>query len=81
METLKIRWGYLLSKIFSSHDTMKLYYLAVERWPLLFLYYQVKRWERIFFMRKSSTVYEQIKYKSASKDAEVQWQRDKLGLL
>ena len=41
--------GHLLSKIFLSYSTMKVYYPSVKKCPILFPFYQVRRWFRIIF--------------------------------
>lgn len=52
--------GYLLSKIFLSYKDMVVYYPPLEKCPLLFPFYQVRRWFRIAFFGGADMVKKQI---------------------
>ena len=41
--------GHLFSKIFLSYKAMKVYYPSLKKCPILFPFYQVRRWFRILF--------------------------------
>ena len=43
------KFGHLLSRIFLPYKTMLVYYPSLSKCPLLFPFYQVRRWMKIFF--------------------------------
>ncbi len=43
------KFKHLLSKIFLSYEEMKIYYPSVKKCPIMFPFYQVRRWFRILF--------------------------------
>lgn len=55
------KFRHLLSKIFLSYEQMKVYYPSVKKCPILFPFYQVRRWFRILFCGGRKTAMTEIK--------------------
>lgn len=55
------KFRHLLSKIFLSYEQMKVYYPSVKKCPILFPFYQVRRWFRILFCGGRKTAMNEIK--------------------
>lgn len=55
------KFRHLLSKIFLSYEQMKVYYPSVKKCPILFPFYQVRRWCRILFCGGRKTAMNEIK--------------------
>lgn len=51
----------ILSKVFLSYKDMCIYYPSLEKCPILFPFYQVRRWGRIFFFGGRKAAIEEIK--------------------
>lgn len=52
---------HLLSRIFLSYEQMKFYYPSVKKCPILFPFYQVRRWFRILFCGGRKAAMNEIK--------------------
>lgn len=55
------KFRHLLSKIFLSYEQMKVYYPSVKKCPILFPFYQVRRWCRILFCGGRKAAMNEIK--------------------
>lgn len=55
------KFRHLLSKIFLSYEQMKVYYPSVKKCPILFPFYQVRRWFRILFCGGRKAAMNEIK--------------------
>lgn len=55
------KFRHLLNKIFLSYEQMKVYYPSVKKCPILFPFYQVRRWFRILFCGGRKTAMNEIK--------------------
>ena len=55
------KFRHLLSKIFLSYEQMKVYYPSVKKCPILFPFYQVRRWCRILFCGGRKAAINEIK--------------------
>lgn len=55
------KFRHLLSKIFISYESMKIYYPSVKKCPILFPFYQVRRWCRILFCGGRKNAINEIK--------------------
>lgn len=56
---------YALGRIFQSYPMLKIYYPRLEKYPILFPYYQVKRWCRILFTKNSKRAFSELKCNSS----------------
>ena len=54
------KFKHLLSKIFLSYDAMLIYYPSLKKCPILFPFYQVRRWFRILFCGGSKRAFNEI---------------------
>lgn len=52
---------YALGRIFPSFKKLKIYYPRLEKYPVLFPYYQVKRWFRIIFSKDSKFAFSELR--------------------
>lgn len=59
------RIKYALGRIFQSYPMLKIYYPRLEKYPILFPYYQVKRWCRILFTKDKKRAFAELKYNSS----------------
>lgn len=55
------KFRHLLSKIFLSYDAMLIYYPSLKKCPVLFPFYQVRRWFRILFCGGSKRAFTEIR--------------------
>ena len=55
------KFRHLLSRTFLSYEQMKVYYPSVKKCPILFPFYQVRRWCRILFCGGRKTAINEIK--------------------
>ena len=55
------KFRHLLSKIFLSYEQMKVYYPSLKKCPILFPFYQVRRWCRILFCGGRKAAINEIK--------------------
>lgn len=60
---------YALGRIFQSYPMLKIYYPRLEKYPILFPYYQVKRWCRILFTKNSKRAFSELKCNSSISEA------------
>lgn len=77
------KFRYLLSKIFLSYEQMKVYYPSVKKCPILFPFYQVRRWFRILFCGGRKTAMNEIKLNQSLSEEKKQAAKnliDELGL-
>ena len=77
------KFRHLLSKIFLSYEQMKVYYPSVKKCPILFPFYQVRRWFRILFCGGRKTAMNEIKINQNLSDEKKQAAKrliDELGL-
>ena len=77
------KFRHLLSKIFLSYEQMKVYYPSVKKCPILFPFYQVRRWVRILFCGGRKTAMNEIKANQKLSDEKKQIAKkmiDELGL-
>ena len=54
------KFKHLISKIFLSYRAMCVYYPSLEKCPILFPFYQVRRWLRILFFGGSKRAFREI---------------------
>lgn len=77
------KFRHLLSKIFLSYEQMKVYYPSVKKCPILFPFYQVRRWFRILFCGGRKTAMNEIKLNQSLSEEKKQAAKnliDELGL-
>lgn len=77
------KFRHLLSKIFLSYEQMKVYYPSVKKCPILFPFYQVRRWFRIMFCGGRKTAMNEIKLNQSLSEEKKQAAKnliDELGL-
>lgn len=77
------KFRHLLSRTFLSYEQMKVYYPSVKKCPILFPFYQVRRWFRILFCGGRKTAMNEIKVNQNLSDEKKQIAKkmiDKLGL-
>ena len=77
------KFRHLLSRTFLSYEQMKVYYPSVKKCPILFPFYQVRRWFRILFCGGRKTAMNEIKANQNLSDEKKQIAKkmiDKLGL-
>ncbi len=77
------KFRHLLSKIFLSYEQMKVYYPSVKKCPILFPFYQVRRWCRILFCGGRKTAMNEIKLNQSLSEEKKQAAKrliDELGL-
>lgn len=77
------KFRHLLSKIFLSYEQMKVYYPSVKNCPILFPFYQVRRWFRILFCGGRKTAMNEIKLNQSIPEEKKQAAKkliDELGL-
>lgn len=55
------KFRHLLSRTFLSYEQMKVYYPSVKKCPILFPFYQVRRWFRVLFCGGRKTAMNEIK--------------------
>ena len=55
------KFKHLLSKVFLSYKDMSIYYPSLKKCPILFPFYQVRRWCRILFCGGRKTAMNEIK--------------------
>jgi hypothetical protein len=75
--------GYILSKTFLNYKDMAVYYPSLEKCPLLFPFYQVRRWMRIAFFGGANIAKKQIRVNQTAdsgKISEISELINKLGL-
>lgn len=76
-------FGFLLSKLFLSYEQMKIYYPSLKKCPLLFPFYQVRRWFRILFCGGRKSALDQIRVNQTLSDEKKRSSKnlmDELGL-
>ena len=66
------KFRHLLSKIFLSYEQMKVYYPSVKNCPILFPFYQVRRWCRILFCGGRKAAMNEIKVNAGIDKAKVE---------
>ena len=59
------RVKYALGRVFQSYSMLKIYYPRLENYPILFPYYQVKRWCRILFTKDKKRAFFELKCNSS----------------
>lgn len=59
------RFGYAFKRIFMSYSSLKIYYPRLEKYPILYPYYSVKRWCRILFTKDNKRAFSELKYNSS----------------
>ena len=77
------KFRFLLSKIFLSYEQMKVYYPSVKKCPILFPFFQVRRWCRILFCGGRKVAMKEIKVNqnlSEEKNQIAKKMIDELGL-
>lgn len=77
------KFRHLLSKIFLSYEQMKVYYPSVKKCPILFPFYQVRRWFRILFCGGRKAAMNEIKLNQSLSEEKKQAAKrliDELGL-
>lgn len=77
------KFRHLLSKIFLSYEQMRVYYPSVKKCPILFPFYQVRRWFRILFCGGRKTAMNEIKLNQSLSEEKKQAAKnliDELGL-
>lgn len=77
------KFRHLLSKIFLSYEQMKVYYPSVKKCPILFPFYQVRRWFRILFCGGRKAAINEIKLNQSLSEEKKQAAKnliDELGL-
>lgn len=77
------KFRHLLSKIFLSYEQMKVYYPSVKKCPILFPFYQVRRWFRILFYGGRKAAMNEIKLNQSLSEEKKQAAKnliDELGL-
>ena len=62
------RLRYLLSRIFLPYKQLKMQYPNLEKYKILFPFYQVKRWIRLLFGRDAKNVSRELKANIAVTD-------------
>ena len=71
------RIKYALGRIFQSYSMLKVYYPRLEKYPILFPFYQVKRWCRILFTKDKKHAFAELKSNNSVSDEK----KDKLANL
>lgn len=77
------KFRHLTSKIFLSYEQMEVYYPSVKKCPILFPFYQVRRWFRILFCGGRKTAMNEIKVNAILSEEKKQTAKnliDELGL-
>ena len=77
------KFRHLLSRTFLSYEQMKVYYPSVKKCPILFPFYQVRRWCRILFCGGRKTAINEIKLNRSLSEKKKQAAKnliDELGL-
>lgn len=77
------KFRHLLSKIFLSYEQMKVYYPSVKKCPIMFPFYQVRRWFRILFCGGRKAAMNEIKLNQSLSEEKKQSAKnliDELGL-
>jgi len=59
---------YALKRIFPPYTKMKQYYPILEKYPILFPFYQIIRWFRIIFSKDSKRAFSELKYNATLTD-------------
>ena len=62
------RLKYALGRIFQPYSKLKIYYPRLEKHPVLFPYYQVKRWCRILFTKDRDHAFAELKHNKLVSD-------------
>ena len=70
------RFAHLVSKIFLSYEQMKVYYPSVKKCPILFPFFQVRRWCRILFCGGRKTAMNEIKLNKNLSEEKKQTAKD-----
>ena len=77
------KFKHLMSRIFLPYKDMSIYYPSLKKCPVLFPFYQVRRWCRILFCGGRKHAMDEIKLNqslSEEKKEEVKKLIDELGL-
>ena len=77
------KFRHILSKIFLSYEQMRVYYPSLKICPILFPFYQVRRWFRILFCGGRKTARNEIKRNQSMPEEKKQAAKkliDELGL-
>lgn len=61
---------YMMRRIFLPYSALKLYYNRLEKYPILYPFYQVKRWCRIMFGKDSKRAMRELQYSATVSDNE-----------
>lgn len=61
-EQSQSRFHYFFKRVFRPYHSLKQSYSLLEKWPILYPYYTVKRWGRILFGKNRKKAFHEIKY-------------------
>ena len=72
------RFGYIIKRLFMPYSLLKKIYPRLEKYPILFPFYQVKRWCRFIYRGRLSRAREEIRLNTRQ---ETQEQKEMLDML